>query len=111
MKSNKNPHDQTIKQMIERIATIRVSKNLSQRELSLRINKNAGYIHMLETNKNFAPTFDTFLDILEVFEMSINQFFYEPYGEYNTDYDIIKMLKFVSPKKKEAILTLLSNNE
>lgn len=43
--------------------------------------------------------------------MSINQFFYEPYGEYNTDSDIIKMLKFVSPKKKEAILTLLSNNE
>lgn len=45
--------------LIERIGYIRIRANLSARKLSLMIGKNAGYIHMLEQNKNFAPTFET----------------------------------------------------
>lgn len=100
-------HNEEIIALIERIAKIRTNKKLSQRELSLRIGKNAGYIHMLETSKNFAPTYDTFLDILEVLEISQQQFFYEPVEEYVIDKEILTRLKKISPKKKDAVLTLL----
>lgn len=111
MNNENAQHKKIIEEIIERIAKIRVSENLSQRELSLRIGKNAGYIHMLESSKSFAPTLDTLLDILDVFEMSVNRFFYEPYEDYKTDSEIIRLLKTTNAKKKEAILTLLKNGD
>ena len=54
-----------LNELIDRIGYIRSKANLSARKLSLAIGKNAGYIHMLETNRNFAPTFETLAAILE----------------------------------------------
>ena len=41
-----------LNELIDRIGYIRSKANLSARKLSLAIGKNAGYIHMLETNRN-----------------------------------------------------------
>jgi len=96
-----------LNKLIERIGYIRNRANLSARKLSLLIGKNAGYIHMLETNKNFAPTFETLLDILDVCNSTLEEFFYYSIDAYKKDLQIIEKLKKVSIEKKEAVLVLL----
>ena len=95
--------------LIERIVYIRIRANLSARKLSLMIGKNAGYIHMLEQNKNFAPTFETLTAILEACNTTTEEFFYYDIEEYKKDSQIIELLKKVKDEeKKTAILTLLN---
>ena len=95
--------------LIERIGYIRIRANLSARKLSLMIGKNAGYIHMLEQNKNFAPTFETLTAILEAWNTTTEEFFYYDIEEYKKDSQIIELLKKVKDEeKKTAILTLLN---
>ena len=76
-------------------------------KLSLAIGKNAGYIHMLETNRNFAPTFETLAAILEVCGVEWDAFFYYSIPAYQQDKELIEKLKKLSPEKKEAILKLI----
>lgn len=95
------------KELIERIAYIRCKANFSARKLSLAIGKNAGYIHMLETNQNFAPTFETLLEILEVCNTTTEEFFYYNISAYKQDKEIIDKLKNVTVDKKDAILKLI----
>lgn len=95
--------------LIERIGYIRVRANLSARKLSLMIGKNAGYIHMLEQNKNFAPTFETLTAILEACNTTTEEFFYYDIQAYKQDREIIELLKKNrDEEKKKAILTLLN---
>ena len=94
--------------LIERIGYIRNRANLSARKLSLEIGKNAGYIHMLETTKNFAPTFDTLIAIIEACRSSVEEFFYYDISAYAKDYQIIELLKNTTDnEKKSAIISLL----
>lgn len=95
--------------LIERIGYIRVRANLSARKLSLLIGKNPGYIHMLEQNKNFAPTFETLSAILEVCNTTSEEFFYYDIKSYKQDMAILDLLKQEKDEeKKAAILILLS---
>ena len=95
--------------LIERIGYIRIRANLSARKLSLMIGKNAGYIHMLEQNKNFAPTFETLTAILEACNTTTEEFFYYDIQAYKQDREIIELLKKNrDEEKKNAILTLLN---
>ena len=98
-----------LKTLIERIGYVRIRANLSARKLSLMIGKNAGYIHMLEQNKNFAPTFETLTAILEACNTTTEEFFYYDIKAYKHDSQIIELLKNIKDdEKKEAILTILS---
>lgn len=96
-----------LNELIDRIGYIRSKANLSARKLSLAIGKNAGYIHMLETNRNFAPTFETLAAILEVCGVEGDAFFYYSIPAYQQDKELIEKLKKLSPEKKEAILKLI----
>ena len=97
-----------LKLLIERIGYIRTRANLSARKLSTLIGKNQGYIHMLEQNKNFAPSFDTLLAILEACHTTTEEFFYYSLEAYEKDSQIIDLLKTVGDERKEAVITLLS---
>ena len=94
-------------ELIEKISYIRTKNNLSARKLSVLIGKNPGYVHMLETHKNFAPTFETLMDILDVCNTSVEEFFYYSIPAYKQDCQIIELLKSVSPDKKAAVIALL----
>jgi len=94
--------------LIERIGYIRIRANLSARKLSLAIGKNQSYIHMLETNKNFAPTFETLMDIIQACNSNTEEFFYYDIKAYRQDYQIIELLKCTKDEeKKSAIISLL----
>jgi transcriptional regulator with XRE-family HTH domain len=97
----------TLNNLIERIGYIRNRACLSARKLSMEIGKNAGYIHMLETTKNFAPTFETLLDILDACNTTVEEFFYYSIPAYQQDKQLIEKLKLISNDKKEALFKLL----
>lgn len=103
----KNKHKKELENIIEKIAKIRTQKRISQKELSIKINKNPEYIHTLETKKNFSPTFETLLDILEVFNISLTQFFYEPFDDYLINEDLLTLINRLTPDKKEALKLLM----
>ena len=98
-----------INTLIDRLAYVRLRANLSARKLSLMIGKNAGYIHMLEQNRNFAPSFETLIDILDCCNTTVEEFFYYDIEEYKKDKPILDLLRSVKDQeKKHAVFTLLS---
>ena len=97
-----------INTLIDRLAYVRLRANLSARKLSLMIGKNAGYIHMLEQNRNFAPSFETLIDILDCCNTTVEEFFYYDIEEYKKDKPILDLLRSVKDQeKKHAVFTLL----
>ena len=97
-----------LNEIINRISLIRNRANLSARALSLQIDKNASYINRLETSRDFEPSLTTLLDIIEVCNSSVEEFFYYSISEYKTDADLIKFLKGLKENKKKAIKELLT---
>ena len=93
--------------VIERIAQIRTNANLSARKLSQKIGMNDGYINRLESQKDFLPSVEVLLKIIEACNMSVEQFFYNDFISYEKDMKIINLLNRVSDREKEAIITLL----
>ena len=99
-----------LNELIDRIGFIRTRANLSARKLSLEIGKTESYINRMEVAKNFAPTFETLLDILEVCNTSIHEFFYHSIPAYKQDCQIIELLKGVTPERKAAVIALIGNH-
>lgn len=60
------------------LSRIRATKGLSAYELSLRLNKDASYVHKVE-NAKINPSLQTILDIAKVLEISPKELF--EYGE------------------------------
>ena len=60
------------------LSRIRAAKGLSAYELSLRLNKDASYVHKVE-NAKINPSLQTILDIAKVLEISPKELF--EYGE------------------------------
>jgi transcriptional regulator with XRE-family HTH domain len=95
-----------VNEIINRIGFIRTRVNLSARALSLTIGKNASYINLLETKRNFEPSLTTLLDIIEVCGSTPEEFFYADIAQYAIDTNALHFLKSLSPTQKAAIMNL-----
>ncbi len=96
-------------EIIERISKARVRANLSARALSQKIDMNDGYINRLESKKDFLPSMEVMMKIIEACGITEAEFFYPIMENYKIDVDIINKLHLIKDeKKKQAILTLLS---
>ncbi len=93
--------------IIQRIGYARNKANLSARALSQRIGMNDGYINRLESKKNFLPSLEVLLRIIEVCELTEEEFFYHDISSYKQDMELIKDFKNITQKEKDAILVLL----
>ncbi|MBQ7975788.1 MAG: helix-turn-helix transcriptional regulator, partial [Clostridia bacterium] len=60
----------------QRIAKLRTDKNISARELSLRLGQSTGYINTIENGKSL-PSMTMFLYICEYFKITPQEFFDE----------------------------------
>ena len=96
-----------LKDLIERIAFIRIRANLSARKLSLMIGKTDGYIHHLEQTRKFAPSFETLMEILDACNTSVEEFFYHDIASYKTDMQILELLQRSTPERKAIVLDML----
>lgn len=93
-----------------RIGYFRNSKNLSARELSLRLGKSPTYINQIES-RNFNISLPMLLDIIEVLEISCAEFFADNYTSYKQDKEIIEILSKLSQDRKKTFIDLMKNTK
>lgn len=94
-------------EIISRISYFRAKVNLSQKALSLYVDMNAGYINRLESKKDFLPSLETLIKIIEACGTTFEEFFYSNVQNYPDDIEIINKLNLMSQDKREALLKLL----
>ena len=92
----------------QRIAKLRTDKNISARELSLRLGQSTGYINTIE-NGNSLPSMSMFLYICEYFNISSKDFFDEDTEYPNLVNEILKECKKLDKKSLEGILTVVKS--
>ena len=93
--------------IIERISRIRVGANLSARALSQRIELNDGYINRLECKKDFLPSVEVLLRIIDVCRCSPAKFFYDEIECYDQDMQLLGKLKNLDKESKVLIDNLI----
>lgn len=96
--------------IINRISMLRLRANLSARALSQKIEMNDGYINRLESKKDFLPSLEVLLKIIEVCNSSVEEFFYHNFNDYKKDNQLINLLNTISTEKKDIIIKLLQTN-
>lgn len=94
-------------ELLNKISIARNNANLSARALSQLIDMNDNYINRLENKRDFLPSVEVLFKIIEACNMTVEQFFYNDFLNYEKDIKIIKLLNRVSEKEKDAIITLL----
>ena len=95
-------------EIIERISRIRISANLSARALSQRVELNDGYINRLECKKDFLPSVEVLLRIIDVCKCPIAKFFYDEMEHYDQDMQLLGKLKKLDTDSKTLIDNLIS---
>ena len=96
--------------IINKISIARNNAKLSARALSQIIDMNENYINRLENKRDFLPSLEVFIKIIEACNLTPDQFFYYDMKAYNKDLEIIRLLKNVSEDKKNAIISLLQKD-
>ena len=96
-------------EIINRINICRNNANLSARALSQRIELNDGYINRLESKKDFLPSLEVLLKIIEECGVSAEHFFYENIHDYERDKKLLTLLNNLSSEKKDYLIQFLSS--
>lgn len=89
-----------------RITELRLSKNISERELSFALGKAANYINNITSGKAL-PLMDNFIDICDFFEITPFEFFYPCIQNpiiLKKTYDELIRLSYNNPDKFLIIL-------
>ena len=96
--------------LVQRIGYFRNKKNLSARDLSLRIEKNEAYINHLESIK-FNLKVSILLNILSALEISCAEFFADNYADYEQDKEILDLLNALPAERKKSFIDLMKNTK
>ena len=91
-----------------RIAFLRTDKNISARELSLRLGQSNGYISSIETGKS-KPSVDMLIYICEELGVSMSEFFDEGQTYPILAHKIMEEAKKLDKSSLESILSVMKN--
>lgn len=94
-------------EIIERIGYFRTRAKLSQKALSIDIGMNIGYINRLESKKDFLPSLDVLMKIIDACGITDEEFFYSDVHSYPTDKALLEKLRNLPEDKKEALLNFI----
>ena len=83
-------------EIIDRIGIARHNAGLSAKALSELAGLNKGYINRLENGRDFLPSLDALLNIIDVCGISEEEFFYHDINSYKQDMELISSLKSFS---------------
>lgn len=92
----------------QRLAKLRTDKNISARELSLRLGQSEGYINAIETGKS-NPSVVMLFYICEELGISLSEFFDESNNYPILIREIIKESKRLNKKSLESVLNIMKN--
>ncbi len=98
-----------IKELVEKITFFREKAHLSKRELSMKIGKTEAYISHLENRKTFAPTFEALNDILDVCDVTLEEFFCTDLKSYEQDKELREIINNAKNDKKDLALAVLKS--
>lgn len=93
--------------IIDRIGYFRSKAKLSQKALSMDIDMNIGYINRMESRRDFLPSLEVLLKIIQACGITEEEFFYSDLEHYQSDKQLLERLKGLSNEKREALLKLL----
>ncbi len=91
-------------EIISRIGYIRVRAKLTQKALSNAIEMNPSYINRLECQKDFLPSLEVLLKIIEVCGSTPEEFFYHDIAAYEKDKEVSEKLSSLPSEVREYIL-------
>jgi len=94
-------------EIIQRISKLRTQANLSARALSQRIELNDGYINRLESKKDFLPSMEALLKIIEVCNSTPAEFFYYDMQAYKNDLPVIELLRNIDSNSKTLVKEII----
>lgn len=95
-----------IKEVLTRIGYVRNTKNLSAREVSLRIGMSPQYVAQLESGR-IVLTVEKLLQILEVCEFPIERFFSSNIADYKVDEELKALIENLPSNKKKNIIEFI----
>lgn len=94
-------------EIIQRISYFRTQANLSQKALSMDIDMNVCYINRLECKKDFLPSLEVLLKIIECCGLGEEEFFCDNYRNYKKEKEILSKIRGLTMDKQEALLKFL----
>ncbi|MEG1499555.1 MAG: helix-turn-helix transcriptional regulator [Clostridia bacterium] len=95
-----------IKDILTRIGYVRNNANLSAREVSMKIGMSPQYVAQLESGR-IVLTIEKLLEILETCNFSIEKFFSANPVDYETDKELISLIKALPLEKKKNIVEFI----
>lgn len=78
--------------IINRIGYIRTKAKMTQKSLSIAIGMNPSYINRLESKKDFLPSLEVLLSIIEVCNSTPEEFFYHDITKYEQDQQMLNKI-------------------
>ena len=96
----------TKEEVLTRVGYVRNLANLSARELSLRMGMSPQYMAQVEQGR-IVLTVEKLLLILEICAFPVERFFSDNIEEYNTDDELMKLIKDLPASKKKNLIELL----
>lgn len=78
--------------IINRIGFVRTKAKMTQKSLSLAIGMNPSYINRLESKKDFLPSLEVLLSIIEVCNSTPEEFFYNDITKYEQDKQMLSQI-------------------
>lgn len=91
-----------------RIAFLRTEKNISARELSLRLGQSVGYINHIEIGTS-NPSIEMLFYICEELDVSMNEFFDEENNHPLLVNEIIQLSKKLDKNSLESVIAVMKN--
>lgn len=89
----------------ERVSTIRNSKNISARSLSLNLGMSSEYVNQVE-NGRLMPSLDFIMNFCDYFNISVAEFFDETIKNPKKYQDLIQELNKMSQPELQQIIDL-----
>ncbi len=95
-----------IRDYLLRIGYVRSKANLSAREVSLRMGMSPQYVAKVESGR-IVLTLEKLLEILEICNFPVEQFFYHNIDEYPTDKELTSLFSDLPHSKKEHLIEFI----
>lgn len=89
--------------VLARLGYFRNKNNLSSREVSARLDASSGHFNRIERG-NVELKMKTFLDFLEIVNISPIEFFYPKPENYEKDKELLEAIFTLSDDKKQTLL-------
>lgn len=92
--------------IIARIGYFRNKRNLSQRELSLRLDYSETWCYRVEKGE-INLRIKNILDITNALEITLEEFLYYDINKYGEDKTLLQLIKTMSKEEKDALVNFI----